>query len=286
MQPSGLVANSQLCLFSAVAKANAEKYHIYAEGDSWFAYPRQWIVVGADSNAIQCLGEHDDLIIYNRATVGDEAVTMVSGEQKLEMFKTLNQQKFDVLLFSGGGNDMGAYDFDFLLLDWQPSRFQAPGDFDPRKCLQMDRVNRRLRRIEDAYLELVDLTVQFSKNTGIKIVTHNYGLAVPSPIGASFFDGAFHYDHGHSWMYPYLKAKGYYSDDTGKLMAREIVAYLMTQFAQILQNVQDAHPGKFFVAETQKVLNDNDWLNEIHPTPAGFKKVADVIYQKIVQTVP
>lgn len=281
-QPATSAPNARLELFSAAAKAHPGKYHIYAEGDSWFAYPREWILFGADSNVIQCLDDHDDLIILNRASSGDEAAAMLAGNQKLEMFKALNAQKFDVLLFSGGGNDIvGAYDFDFLIREWDAAAFTNPKD-----CLHPDRVTRRLERIKDAYLEMVDLTREFSKNRNIKIVTHVYDWALPSPKGASFLGGLFQYDGGKSWMYPYLKAKGYYADAAGKALAPQVVKYLLSEFANRLREVQQANPDIFFVTETQGLLNENEWLNEIHPTPDGFQKVADLIYKKIVEVVP
>lgn len=281
-QPATAAPDAGLSLFSAATKAHPDKYHIYAEGDSWFAYPRQWILFGADSNIIQCLNERDDLIILNKANNGDEAEQMLSGTEKLEMFQALNTQRFDVLLFSGGGNDIvGAYDFDFFLKDWEAGFAKA------EDCIHLDRFMRRLNRIEDAYTDMVELALVFSTpNPGIQIVTHVYDWALPDPRGASFLGGVFQYDGGKSWMYPYFKAKGYYGADANNPLAAAVVKYMLSEFAARLRDVQAAYPETFHVVETQGLLNPDEWLNEIHPTPAGFKKVADLIYDKIVEVVP
>jgi hypothetical protein len=47
--------------------------------------------------------------------------------------------------------------------------------------------------------------------------------------------------------------------------------------------------GRFFVVDTQGILapgNTQEWLNEIHPTPKGFKRIFDEIYPVMRQLEP
>ena len=91
---------------------------ILAEGDSWFAYPRRFFAFGDASNVVQVLGKKKTYVILTTASNGDEAVIMMSGDQKFSLMKKLKHIEFDVILFSGGGNDIvGKYDFDFFLKD-------------------------------------------------------------------------------------------------------------------------------------------------------------------------
>jgi hypothetical protein len=37
---------------------------------------------------------------------------------------------------------------------------------------------------------------------------------------------------------------------------------------------------RFRVVDTRNFIEENEWLNEIHPTGEGFKKIADRIYNE------
>jgi hypothetical protein len=57
-------------------------------------------------------------------------------------------------------------------------------------------------------------------------------------------------------------------------------------FADRLRSVPTDCGDIFHATETQGTLAAIEWLNEIHPTPDGFKKIAGRIYQKMVEVVP
>ena len=43
--------------FSHICRKRPHRIGVVAEGDSWFSYPRKWIVLGADINTIHHLEE-------------------------------------------------------------------------------------------------------------------------------------------------------------------------------------------------------------------------------------
>ena len=55
-----------------------------------------------------------------------------------------------------------------------------------------------------------------------------------------------------------------------------------------LANDEDAN-GTLVVADTQGILrpgSKQDWLNEIHPTESGFKKVYNKVYKEMRRLEP
>ena len=240
---------------------------ILAEGDSWFAYPRQFFLIGKASNIIDQLAKKKDLIIYSSASNGDEVTNMLSGDQKFGLLKRLGHNKFDILLFSGGGNDIvGRYDFGFLLnereagMTWQD-------------CINTARLELKLSQIRLAYQELIERTKDVSLNPNIQIVTHTYDYAIPSKEGFELFDLISLKD---SWMYPYLKRKKI----TDREDQKTIVKFVLQELRTILLDLQTSYQDCFRVIDTQGMLTEDEWRNEIHPTPDGFEKIAQKIYEE------
>jgi len=256
--------------FRRLIKRYPDRPVVIAEGDSWFAWPKEWLIAGKASNVIAHLTLMHRFNLLQLASNGDEVVDMLSGESKFRLVKLIEKYHVDYLLFSGGGNDIvGAYDFDFFL------RANPHADsFDD--YINLPRLHRRISQIQNAYRDLLDLCDQYSLNKDIKIVTHAYDYAVPDPKGAIFADGHFKIDHGKSWMYPYLKTK--------KVPAkwhRDIVRYFIDALGAFQKLLQQERPDRIIFADTRGTLKPGkkDWLNEIHPTPRGFKKVALKICQ-------
>lgn len=259
--------------FDTLAKAFPERIKILAEGDSWFAYPRQFLLFGAANNVIDWLkkGYKDKLLVKDIASNGDEAVGMLSGEAKLELLERLTKSFFDLLLFSGGGNDIvGRFDFEYFLLP------KTSPDQSWQDCIHMERFERRLTMIKLAYLDLVELTRQYSKNPEIQIITHTYDLAIPDPRGASFLGGMLDIDDGQSWMHPYLLLKGI--EDRKDQEA--IVSFLLTRFKDEMVSLEEATGGVLKVVNTHGIIARDEWLNEIHPNSKGFEKIANHIYKE------
>jgi hypothetical protein len=241
---------------------------ILAEGDSWFAYPKKYLIAGRDSNIIDYLGDKNDLLIYSTASNGDEAVAMLSGDQKFSLIKRLKHNYFDYLLFSGGGNDIvGKYDFDFFIQE-------KTSDMNWRDCILEDRVKLKMAHIKSSYEILCELVKDHSENKNIKIVTHTYDFAIPSKKKAELFDII---PVSGPWVYPYLKAKKIIDPNDQK----EIIKLLLLKFKTTLQSVAKKH-SNLIVVNTQNSVNEDEWRDEIHPNSIGFKKVAEKIYKVLV----
>ncbi len=254
--------------FDTLVQQHQASIKVLAEGDSWFAYPRKLFLFGKNSNIVDCLGDKPDLVIYSSSENGDEAVAMMSGEQKLSLMKRIKHSSYDVIIFSGGGNDLvGRYDFGFFL---NP---KTTGN-NWRTCIDDSRLNRKLSQISYSYEELIERSLEFSSEKNIKIITHTYDYAIPSKEGFELFDI---FPMSESWMYPYLKQLKIDDPEDQK----NIVKYILTRFQETLLALQERYADTFHVVETQGTLQAHQWRNEIHPTPEGFKIISEMIYNKI-----
>lgn len=250
--------------FDELVADNPNAMKILAEGDSWFAYPPKFIAFGQASNVVAHLGSNHDMVVYSSASSGDEAVAMLSGPEKRSLCKRIQANNYDFLLFSGGGNDIvGRYDFDFLLQAKKPG-----GSWE--SCIKKDRLANKLEMLRLVYEDLIDRTYEYSGNRNIKIVTHTYDQAIPSMEGFELFNTV---PLGKAWMGPFLKKKEINDPEDQK----QIVSYILNAFRGMLLETQAMFPGQFYVVDTWGSVRDDQWLNEIHPTPAGFGTVAGKI---------
>jgi len=252
----------------------AETIRILAEGDSWFAYPRQFLIFGKDANILDHLKEKSGLVITDLSSNGDEAVQMVTGDSKLDFLDRVSSGEYDLILFSGGGNDIvGRFDFEFFLK--QKTREMTWVD-----CIEEERLSRRLEMIRNAYIDLIDLVKLACNKTGVRIppiITHTYDLAIPMEDGAIFLGGLFKVDGGRSWMHPFLMKSGIADADDQKA----IVRHILNKFGDLIDGLGNQYDDdRFKVIDTRNTIEESDWLNEIHPTSEGFRKIANRIYNE------
>jgi hypothetical protein len=234
---------------------------ILAEGDSWFAYPKKWILLGSPSNIILQLTQLGGYRIRSLAANGDEAVEMLAGSERERLIQTLAADPYDALLFSGGGNDIvGQYNIDYLV------RKKTAG-LSGAALIDSVKFQRRLDQVKSAYLDLLDLIARFSKNPNAPVIAHTYDRAIPSGKGAKFVAGLVSIK---AWIKPYL-------DPLGIPLAEQqlIIDAMLDQFEAMLTGLESSFPGRFHVVRTRPTVDPaTEWSNEIHPTPAGFRKIA------------
>jgi len=247
---------------------------VIAEGDSWFAYPREHLVdLGRRSNVISHLRGMHRFNLLHLASNGDEALAMLSGAKKSAFLEAIHTYQPDFLLFSGGGNDVvGKWSFEFLLRGPKERGRAVPDRWE--NYVHRRRVVRRLGQVEGVYRDLIDYCKALSKET--RIVTHTYDYAVPDPRGAVFLGGlvgkVFLDGKLGPWMYPYLRRK-----EVPRRFDAPIAVHLIDELAARLQKLAAAHPGRFIVADTRNTVRGR-WKDEIHPKPDGFESVAKRVW--------
>lgn len=257
-----------------------ERLTIVSEGDSWFAYPPKWLFAGKPSNLISYLSRYTkkQANFYTMAANGDEAVDMVSGKQKhqlVDLFKWHTKRKHrkpvDLLLFSGGGNDIvGDNDFERFLHNDGSSYITA------EQCVNLPRLDRKVRQIGLAYQELCDIRDHYSPTT--IVLTHTYDYPYPSLVGGSFLGGLI---NTKAWMKRFMDKV-----NIAESLQADVIKLFIDKIANELLAVQ-ASRDNFIVVDSRGTLQGKKaWLNEIHPTSSGFEIIARKIFKKIQTEFP
>lgn len=225
---------------------------VLAEGDSWFDYPPILLTGGGVIDHLQSLsGVH----ILNMAHHGDPVQETLGVEKRKRLETLLHDPGFDILLFSGGGNDIAGNQFCLWL---EPN---TSGAVD--SAVNSDRLQEILGIVEDGYRDLVE--IRDRRAPGCWIVTHAYDFPQPSDAGVCGLG---------PWLKPSLDYRGW-NDRADQFAIVKIVLSKLNDRLESLAAEQQAAGKNHLHIRTQGTLNPaTDWDNEIHPNGAGFTKIA------------
>ncbi|QLO43160.1 SGNH/GDSL hydrolase family protein [Citrobacter freundii] len=230
---------------------------LFACGDSWFDYPLHGNgpLLG-DTDIIAQLRKIGSMppTILNLAVAGDTSVSEMSLKRQTEIIKQLSDKSNwidsqpDAILFSAGGNDIAGEEFCIFL------------DFNDGKSvgLNMERFTKALGMVEACYLNL--FTIRDRIVPGVLIIGHCYDFPIPNgshPICAG------------PWLKPSLDFCNWSVTDGTK-----IVHEALAEFRNMLKRLESNPKNNFHLVETQGTFKPEDWANELHPYPDGFKVMA------------
>ncbi len=255
--------------------SNRRKLAIVMEGDSWFSYPKKYIVAGRPRNISDWVEDHISKKRYAYclclASVGDTAVQIFNppGCIKLNRIIKRHGKKLDVLLLSAGGNDIVGKPLDNFINYYQEN-FQA---YD---CINWATYREKLKEIKSFYKKLAELSSIYAPKA--KLFVQVYDYLKPEDRGFKLFS----YTILGPWVYRYLEEKGY-GDDQQSELRELIVIELLNAFKKDMLKLQEEFKN-FFVINTHGSLpvgNHEYWADEMHPTTAGFK----LLTRKIVSGI-
>lgn len=228
---------------------------VIAEGDSWFDYGVPLFGGGVIPRLEKRLG----VPILNLAKGGDETRFMLGVEQRQLIARHLTDgcpdgQPWDLMLFSGGGNDI----VDEPLALWL-NPFDATKS--PKQLLNQARYGTALAMVQAAYEDLIAMRNQLSPSTHLAF--HGYDFAIPDGRGVC---------HIGPWLRPAFDLHGYPAD---LVASTAVVREMLMQFGTMLAMLAKK-PGVTFI-NTQGSLPPvkDSWHNELHPSKSGFNQVAD-----------
>ena len=222
---------------------------IVSEGDSWFQYPLLLLDVIDQLNFPAA-----NYAIYSLGAGGDLLKDLVAQS---EIVTTLETTGADILLLSGGGNDLlgeasGKTNIQNLLNEFNPN-------LKPEDYLN-ENFNTLLREVIDLYRNLLEgLTDRFSN---LKILCHGYDYIVPV-AGGPFLGNP-------------MVSKGITDPSLQQAIMKIVVDRLNEEQIALIENID-----RVFHIDCRGAVNENQWHDEIHPTNAGYGLVAGRFEEKI-----
>lgn len=232
---------------------------IVSEGDSWFSFPLRRNIV--DYVEIMGDAEDDGFALLRLEDPGDEIRSIFAGRQRRFLRKILRIYPVEALLFSGGGNDVLGADFFPLILDAVPP---GGGALD---WIHRERAERRFDEIRFAYLDLIDL--RDDSRPDCTIFVHGYDYAIPSPRGVTITTPFGRLTLSGPWMWKVFESKG-----VPRGLRAEIARWFVDRFNEMLALLANDHQG-FLYLDLRGTVGADQWGDEIHPSAAGFRAVAE-----------
>lgn len=266
--------------------------YLVLEGDSWFSLPIY-------DEVTEALRKGFNYKTRSAAHHGDTAQEMAYLNKQLADLEAVFEELADdghvarAILLSAGGNDV----MDALSALMNAKGLGAPGVWHPAVVGAVLE-----EQVPFAIATLVARAVELSERWFKQkrpVILHGYGNPIPDGRGFRFgitLSGP--------WMNPVFVRKGYVAGDRpspAELIANTAaMAELMKTFNdQILPGIVKTINGQLGSAVVHYVdvrpaltasLADeayrSEWGDELHPTGAGFAKVAAVIHQAIVAAAP
>jgi hypothetical protein len=241
---------------------------VLTEGDSWFSFP-------SHANTIDHIDEllKTRLSLLRLETSGDTLLSMTKGKQRDKVRELFDRYPIDAFLFSGGGNDVVGKELRELF-------DKVPDGGDWREHIRVEAMDRQYRQIADAYHSLAHLRDAYRPDCWI--VTHGYGYANPSGKATKFWLWPIPLNIKRGpWIKQNLEDRGIHKAADQKA----VVKYLIDRFNDVVTSVAASH-GRFSVVDNRPSLGARDWSDELHPTRAGFRKVASAFVATLREKLP
>ena len=241
LSPAGL--QSSVYDFRKQVRDNPSVPVIVAEGDSWFGYPRANIIGSTASNLVEHIAKFTPANILRLETNGATAAQMMNDSS--ELYEALREFQPDILLFSGGGND---------ILGESLGRVIENGSVHPGRFAE------KMAELSESYERLIDLR---DNTCSAKIITHGYDYPIPGDKPAKFLFGTVTVG---PWIYPQ-----FVECNLDPKLWNETVRILIDGLNTVIDRF---HGSDLFKVELRGTLFEDDWRDEIHPEPWGFLKLA------------
>jgi hypothetical protein len=249
---------------TAKAGGSFQPLQIFAEGDSWFDYPFPFFGGGIVPRLEDRLG----VPILNLAKAGDEVRYMLGVEERAVLAEQFTNGcpaggPWDVLLFSGGGNDIVDNPMALWVKDWNPA-------LPPAAHIHKARFDAALALVRAGYEDLIELRDKLSQTT--HLVFQGYDFAIPDGRGICGFG---------PWLQPTFKLRKFPTLAAGQA----VVKAMLQQFAAMLTSL--ASPTVTFVnGQGTLAPQPNSWHNELHPARAGFQQFSDLFHVRLKALFP
>ena len=232
--------------------------NLLADGDSWFDYPLGGDFPGVHTDVLAQLGAVGQptpriLSFAHYGYTTDQSLGMARRERLVRALTDPRNGRFDAILMSGGGDNIVG---DRLAIWLNDAGTVAA---DPARALSETRFQGALEEVRAGYDSLARLRDQHAP--GVPIVVHAYDYAIPSGRGVCCVG---------PWLKPSLDYCGWTDEQIGAGIVRDMLGRFGSMLEDFAASTQDV-----VYVQTQGTLAPDQWANELHPTPPGFRLIAD-----------
>lgn len=257
---------------------------LVAEGDSWFDYPF--------FDVLGCLEERGyevESVAHKGDTLEDMAHDQAQVDKLARLFQKLGKRAETprAILLSGGGNDIAGDEFPLML------NHAASGL--PRLNAQVAAgiIDERLRTAMASLIGVVTRLAESAFGARVRVVVHGYDYAVPD--GRGYLGGTWILPG--PWLEPGFRRKGYVPADKPRRAAalganaatvHELIDLYNAMLARLVRDLAASGLGHVRYVDVRGTLSGSlpagylkDWNDELHPTRAGFDRVAERIARAI-----
>lgn len=243
---------------------------ILMEGDSWFSFPG---IKGGNLAGRIASRYRRSAASLSIAAPGDIAGRMLN-ELSLDTLATLlGRYRFDVLLFSGGGNDLIGEHFDDYLKrsdEAQPGPLPAHAPQVVVDHLRVDALAGTLTHFGERLRALCRHRDESRPDCPVFVHTYDYAF----PDGRPTVIGPI---RRGPWLQPSLDRAGVPERDR-----QVLVRWMVDAFADMLVDVAANEPG-FHVIDSRGLLPVQAWwIDELHPSGPGFARLLDLSWAPLL----
>jgi hypothetical protein len=238
---------------------------VYAEGDSWFHFPLPKLPPSSCDVLAGLLGL-GYAVRFDDAMAGSVLTEMASPKGLNLINDRLSSFKPRFFIFSGGGNDMVNRWWDRP----ETNLFYLMNPAGSSRRLNDAEVKRFLDVIKKGYLAMAEV----ARRNGVECVFHSYANAYPSGKGVFSKTKArwFPFLPSDPYLAPVFQKRGY---DPTKDSTAKIFHDIVDRFHGMLEAVKRESRASIRLVDSRRVINREDWHDEYHLWPDGFKKVAN-----------
>lgn len=246
---------------------------VYCLGDSWFRLPLAPVDLHRRLRSLF----KGNAIFANNAVPG-RTTAEIKG-QFPALSKHLGAFEIDVLLVSMGGNDIAGHELaEYLKRPDEPQNrgpCTAPVPAIVERHVRLATFHSAMNTLEEDFQRVIDIRDKFRRPC--KVVLHSYAYPMPNGRRATRLGGIF---KAGPWLKPHLAAAGLTALDDKKTLMR----WLVDEFHTRLERLAERNP-RVVVVDSRRAVNDNEWSDEIHPTDAGYERIARECWQPLLMRV-
>lgn len=248
---------------------------LVSEGDSWFQFP---FLIRETVDQLE-----DDYLIWSVGAAGDTAQNIVYG--RTEYMRALAKHEQDVrgFLFSAAGNDIIGEDPQTqrpVLLDLLKD---FNGDInDIQGHIDLNLLDQKMSFLQDAYTKVIQDIRSRPQFANLPIFIHGYDYVFPYPWGDDDPRNPMHAEK-NEWLGSPLDQRQIDDLDQRRKIIQFLIDRLYDMLAGLSANPQDT--GVWLVDCRNAMPEVGDWIDEIHGTSDGFRKVANRFFEVISQAL-